>query len=478
MRRPAWFAVTVLGATVLAQPTMAQEPAAARIAVPLSPADVVASVERAWPVLAQARQGVEEASGALLATQGAFDLKAKSTVSRLEGFYDNTRTYSVLEQPLVTLGIDVYAGYRSGQGTFAPYDGKAQTLSGGEWLTGLRVPLLQDRAIDARRADRQAASFDVTRAEQDLEKARLSAYKAALAAYWDWVAAGRQYQVARDLLQLAEARDQQLADAAQLGQLAPVERTDNLRAILQRRSALVAAERLVQLRAIDLSLFLRRSDGSPVRPATEQLPPLPSSADAVVASEESLLDIARARRPELLSVQAKREQQTVALRLAQNQRLASLDLFGETWQGTGDGSVSRQGQNTQFGVTFSLPLQRRKAIGKARQVEAKLATLQLEQQWVTEQIAADVQDAISAVEAARGSLTLLQQEVAVAVELEGLERDRFQLGDSTQFLVNLRELATADARLREARARADYQKALVSLEASTGQLLDRRPSTP
>lgn len=478
MRLPVWCAITAAWAVALTQTVGAQEPAVTRAAVPLTANDVVASVERAWPVLAQARQGVEDARGALLATQGAFDLKAKSSVSRMEGFYDNTRTYSVLEQPLSTLGIDLYAGYRSGQGTFAPYDGKAQTLSGGEWLTGLRLPLLQDRAIDPRRADRQAATLDMTRAEQDLEKSRLSAYKQALAAYWDWVAAGRQYEVARDLLLLAEARDQQLADAAQLGQLAPVERTDNLRAILQRRSALVAAERLVQLRAIDLSLFLRRADGAPVRPTTDQLPPLPSAADAITATEQGLIDVARTRRPELLSVQARREQQEVALRLAQNQRLASLDLFGETWQGTGDGSISRQGQNAQFGVTFSLPIQRRKAIGKARQVEAKLTTLQLEWQWVADQISADVQDAISAVEAARGSLVLLQQEVAVAVELEGLERDRFQLGDSTQFLVNLRELATADARLREARARADYQKALVSLEASTGQLLDRRPSTP
>lgn len=478
MRRPLGTAVVAVWAVALAQTVLAQEPTTTRVAAPLTADDVVASVERAWPVLAQARQGVEEARGALLATQGAFDLKAKSTVSRMDGYYDNTRTYSVLEQPLATLGIDLYAGYRSGQGTFAPYDGKAQTLSGGEWLTGLRVPLLQDRAIDSRRADRQAASLDMTRAEQDLEKSRLSAYKQALAAYWDWVAAGRQYQVARDLLLLAEARDQQLADAARLGQLAPVERTDNRRAILQRRSALVAAERLVQLRAIDLSLFLRRSDGSPVRPSTDQLPPLPASADRVPDSEHILIDVARQRRPELLSVQAKQQQQEVALRLAQNQRLASLDLFGETWQGTGDGSISRQGQNAQFGVTFSLPLQRRKAIGKARQIEAKLTTLQLEWQWVADQISADVQDALSAVEAARAGLTLLQEEVAVAVELEGLERDRFQLGDSTQFLVNLRELATADARLREARARADYQKALVSLDAATGQLLDRRPARP
>jgi len=215
-----------------------------------------------------------------------------------------------------------------------------------------------------------------------------------------------------------------------------------------------------------------------VRSTTDQLPPLPSAADAMTATEQDLINVAGTRRPELLSVQAKRAQQEVALRLARNQRLASLDFFGETWQGTEDGPTSRQGQHAQFGVTFSLPFQRRQAIGKARQVEAKLTTLQLEWQWVADQISADVQDAISAVDAARGSLVLLQQEVAVAMELEGLERDRFQLGDSTQFLVNLRELAAADARLREARARADYQKALVSLEASTGQLLDRRPSAP
>ena len=62
-----------------------------------------------------------------------------------------------------------------------------------------------------------------------------------------------------------------------------------------------------------------------------------------------------------------------------------------------------------------------------------------------------------------------------ARELEGLERDRFQLGDSTQFLVNLRELNTADAAFREVKALADYQKALVDFEAASGRLVDRLP---
>jgi hypothetical protein len=54
-----------------------------------------------------------------------------------------------------------------------------------------------------------------------------------------------------------------------------------------------------------------------------------------------------------------------------------------------------------------------------------------------------------------------------------LERDRFVLGDSTQFMVNLRELATADAALREVRAVTDRHKARVAVDAATGALLSR-----
>lgn len=83
---------------------------------------------------------------------------------------------------------------------------------------------------------------------------------------------------------------------------------------------------------------------------------------------------------------------------------------------------------------------------------------------------------MSALRAAGAVLDVLSQEVALARELEGLERDRFALGDSTQFLVNLRELATADAALRETKVLADYQKALVTVDAATGRLLDRGPT--
>jgi outer membrane protein TolC len=98
-----------------------------------------------------------------------------------------------------------------------------------------------------------------------------------------------------------------------------------------------------------------------------------------------------------------------------------------------------------------------------------------ELRWVEDRVRADVQDALSAVRAAQALLDVVTEEVQVARDLEQLERDRFALGDSTQFLVNLRELASADAALREVRALVDYQKARVAVESATGRLLERTP---
>lgn len=444
---------------------------------PLTPDDVLRSVTQSLPLLERARQDVALAQGEALEARGAFDLKLKSEALAVRGYYDNGRVKTVLEQPLSTLGLTPYGGYRTGRGTFAPYDGKAQTLSEGELTAGFGLPLLRDRATDARRAERQSADLGVTEAERSFDKARLSYFKEALSEYWDWVAAGQQRRIAQALLDIAEARDRQLADATALGQVAPVERTDNRRAILQRRSALATAQRLMEQQAIDVSLFLRGPDGRPVRPAVDRLPPLPRpAAVAPDADEPSQIQLALERRPELQALRLKRQQREVDLRLAQNTLLPNLDLFSQVSRDFGAGQKSQVASTFEAGVTFVLPLQRRKATGKSMQVQAKISAVDQELRWAEDRVRADVQDALSAVRATRAVLEVVSEELAVARELESLERDRFDLGDSTQFLVNLRELATADAALREARALADYQKALVSVDSATGRLLDRVPA--
>ena len=468
--------ITSTGQSGASMPAAAQGVPPASGAMPrLTPDAVLQSVDRALPLLEQVRQDVARARGEVTEAQGAFDFKVKAEALTSRGYYDNERAKSVFEQPLAALGMTTYGGYRTSSGLFAPYDGKAATLSDGEVMAGVGLPLLRNRRVDARRTDVRVAEIGVGIAERGLDKARLSYFKEALAEYWDWVAAGQQQRIARALLDIAEARDTQLADAVALGQVAPVERTDNRRAILQRRSALVSAGRQLELQSIDLSLFLRDPSGAPTRPAADLLPDLPRPVAGPDPDEAAEIATALERRPELRAVRLKRDQQEAELRLAENGILPALDLVSEVSRDYGSGPESRRGTVFEAGLAFELPMQRRKASGKSAQIQAKLSALAQELRWTEDRVRADVQDALSARRAARAVLDVVSEEVQVARELEQLERDRFALGDSTQFLVNLRELATADALAREARALADYQKALVSVESATGRLLDRVP---
>ena len=445
-------------------------------AEPLTIEELLASVDRAFPLIEAVVAERRLAEGAAVSARGEFDLKLKAEAeSQQFGFYRNESVKGFLEQNTTLWGTTVYGGYRVGRGTFGPYDEKALTLSGGEWSGGFRMPLLKDRSVDRRRADLQTTTLEQQGAEFTISKERLKIYKAALKQYWDWVAAGRQIAVAKGLLELAEQRNQQLEDTVKLGQLAPIEVTDNLRAILQRRSALVIAERYVQGAGIELSLFFRDAGGDPLQPGADRM--LDSFPEPVLlAPEQEVLDLAAAMtaRPEIQSLLIKRRQQGVEARLAKNQMQPQMDVYFNYSRDVGVGRLSRRGNEIEGGLWFELPAQRRKATGKQTQVAAKLTMIDAELRFARDRVLLDVRDAASAVRAAYQVAGVVREELKASRVLEEAERTRFDLGDSTQFFVNQRELATADAAFREIKALADYHKARADYAAATARLLERR----
>ena len=79
----------------------------------------------------------------------------------------------------------------------------------------------------------------------------------------------------------------------------------------------------------------------------------------------------------------------------------------------------------------------------------------------------DLRDAKNAFDAASQRIDWAKQEVDVSQKLENGERKRFDLGDSTQFLVNLREQTTVEAQLREVDAVLDAHRARANLLAAS-----------
>jgi outer membrane protein TolC len=86
-----------------------------------------------------------------------------------------------------------------------------------------------------------------------------------------------------------------------------------------------------------------------------------------------------------------------------------------------------------------------------------------------QRISTEVLDALSAINTAYGRYQAAEQEVVLAQRLEEGERTRFQLGDSTLFLVNQRERATAEARSKLIEIQAEYEQAVATFRTVTVQ---------
>ncbi len=415
---------------------------------PLRLDQLLTSVEEHFPLILAALLEVELADAEALRTRGAFDSRFV-TKGKLEvdGFYENERLDVNLEQPIRSFGATVMGGYRVGTGSFPSYDGKAKTDEGGEFRLGVKVPLLQGRAIDPRRVAEWKALLQQERAEPLIRLKRLEATQKAAHAYWKWVAAGRRLEIAEEVLGLAERRHGQIELGAEEGLLAPIAVTDNQRSIVERRTKRLRSVRKMQEAAIALSLFLRDANGQPRVPLENELPPkfpAPRNPEQVRLPDE--LNVALEMRPELQAIKLELAGLELEERLAENKLLPKLDVgvFASQDVGPTINSPDDKGQfELSTGLVLDVPLQRRSAKGKSRALKAKLKKGTRELQFARDVIVAEVQDSVSALNQSWLALEQATESVRLAQELAEAEQVQMREGESDLFRVNLREQQSA-----------------------------------
>lgn len=454
---------------------------AAGEAAPLGLDEVLAAATRAFPSLLAAEQRKEVAAGEKLAAEGGFDtlLKSQNRWS-VAGLYEN-RNYDVsIEQPTGLWGATFFGGWRRGLGDYPVYEGKSLTATDGEARVGVNVPLWRNGPIDRRRASLTQAELGEIIAGHEYDQALIELRRVAAYRYWDWVLAGRRLRVADAMLDIAEKRDAGIRRRVAAGDIAEFEAADNQRAILERRERQVAARRLLEQAAIQLSLYWRDEQGQPQLPDAALLPQgFPSAQPPPAQDFADALSAAQARRPELQRLALQQRQTETELELQRNQQAPGVDVSVMGARDIGPGKDKLNREELYLGLNIDIPLQRRVAGGRAQAAAANLQRLKLEKQLADDRIAAEVRDALSALDAARQRLELAGRQRQAAKRLEEGERTRFELGESTLLFVNLREIASGDAALMEAdvanalhKAHADYQAAL----GVAGELNDGSPA--
>ena len=431
--------------------------------------EVLAAVERSHPLLVSARLDRDTADGELQVAKGAFDpsLKARATIQPF-GYYENQRLDAYIEAPTPLYGATFYGGYRLGLGNIPDYDGKLATNAGGELRAGVAVPLLRDGYIDRRRVGLSRAKIGIDLAGLSVAQARIELRRAATQRYWEWIAAGARLRIVEALLTLSRTRDTVVALRIAHGDLPAIERTENARAIAQREAQVFLARRGLEQATIELSLLLRDATGSPRLAGIDELPAAMPEPGATPEVDADLRE-AVSRRPEPRRVSLLRTQGELDLRLAQNQLLPALDLSFVVSKDLGSGLASRDPAAGELGITLDFPLLFRSGLGRLGVARAGLRRTDQQLRFARDRVSAEVRDAGSAIAGAHARLTATRKELGLARELEAAERQRFDLGDSTLFFVNLREQSTAEAALREVDSMLDYHRAVAAYEAAVAR---------
>lgn len=431
---------------------------------------VVQSVRLHFPLIQQAAAGRVIASGEALEASGAFDRKLDVfSESQPLSFYENYRHSAGVKRDTMW-GGQTFAGYRIGRGDFEPWYLERETNRGGEFKAGFVAPVIRDRNIDANRSQLWQAQLEQQRIEPVVRAEVIRSVRNGSITYWDWVAAAAIRDATKDLLDLADERLRIISRRVVKGDKARIDQVDTRRAVVSRQAKLVDARRKLQQTAYKLSLFLRNEIGEPlVIDESLATGEFPTPTIGVLREDDVIAAIAN--RPELVEYQVMQRQLAVALSQARNETLPDVDAGVLVAQDVGEPTSSKRDKSPlelEALVTLSVPLERRKALGKARQIRGKLAQVRAKQQFAEEKIAAEVQMARAALLAAIERVKQTKQGMELAREMLEAEQRKQEIGDVPLLNLNIREGQAADAAIEYILAQREYWIAEADYRAAMG----------
>lgn len=421
------------------------------------------------PVVKQAALLSDDARADVQQARGGFDPKLASGFDRKH--FGGTDYYNVwgneLKLPVWPAGIDLKVGYDRMVGRYVnpehrtPLDGLA--------VAGLSVPLGQGLLIDARRSTLRQAKILVDAAEAEKVKQINEIWLQAAKDYWTWYYTYQQMRLIEEGVQLAETRFQGTSRRALLGDQAPI---DSVEAQITVQDRQVQYEQLrveLQNARLLLSNHLWNQDGQPVELPTYAVPQRPSLLPLDTVALQGLLEFAGSRHPTLLKLDAKIRQLGVEERYRRELLKPTLNVSGyllsrgDFYRPEVPAYYDFGFNNYKVGVDFAVPLFLRKERGKLWQTRIKVQDANLEQQNSRRTITNQVAAKYNALKAYERQLLLQEQTIANQRTLLRAETQKFELGESTIFLVNARETKLIDLRLKQESLRANYEKTLAEL---------------
>jgi outer membrane protein TolC len=364
--------------------------------------------------------------------------------------FDGTKYYDMMSGALripTWFGLTAETGYETNDGTYLnPMD---RMPGNGLLYAGLRLELGKGLIIDQRRAELKKARLIEKSSEIERSILRNDLIFQASLAYYDWLKLTIQKQTYEEAVQNAQIRFDGVVNMAKYGDRPFV---DTVEANLQLQNRLFGYNKTVQelTNAKEkLELFLWLEGNVPLelnsQPDLSEFERLSLQQKDLSSERDSLIE----KHPYIQSIMLKVNEKSIDLMLKKEQLKPQLTLkYNALNEPVGNNAMGNYTPNNySWGGTVSYPILTRKERGEVELAKLKLQDQQFNFLQAKNELDYKISVANNNFQVMQIQLELLQKTMRYNQVLYSSERQLFDMGESSLFLLNMREKAYLDSQL-------------------------------
>lgn len=442
----------------------------------ISAEQVMQIVKQYHPVAKQASILIEKAKADITIARGGFDPVFYNSTSQKT--FDGIDYYKY-NRPELTIptwfGVEVYSGLENLSGSRTdPTETKGKTS-----YFGVSVPLAKNLLMDKRRAALQTAK--IFRQSSEVEKRNIlnNLLLDAMKSYWYWMQHYQVYKILNDAVLVNERRFELVKTGFKLGDRPAIDTTEALTQLQNFQVLRENAWMEFQNAGLELSVFLWAADDKPVllpadiTPADDVALQTISNASLPVLNE--LLDAAVKNHPELLLYNFKLDALQVEKKLKFQELLPVANFrynqLGKGYDVLKTATASLFENNFQYGITFGIPLRLSEGRGEYRKAKLKITETRLSQNLKRVQLENKVKTYFNELLALKKQVEIQEKAYRNYLSLQRAEETRFQIGESSLFLINARENKALEALQKLQELRTKYLITVNALQWAAGLLI-------
>jgi outer membrane protein TolC len=421
------------------------------------------------PLVRQANLRTAEARAELQMARGSFDPKLQSEVSQKSFDGKNYYTYTESGFKIPTwYGVELKGLFNTTSGININPE---QTLpAAGQAVLGIKATLGAGLFIDERRAALQKAKILQNANEAERLNAINEVLLDAAVAYWDWAKAFNEMQAIEQALQVSRQRLQNIVESYDQGDRPALDTLETFIQVQNWAYELNNAQLYFRNAGLALSNFLWYEDNTPLEITESLRPPLLDTiaTEAPLPLLQRFLELVETRHPQLRVYQFKLNQLDIDRKLAVEQLKPRVDVeynllgdgfrFGSSKTDNGNGLENILLQNYKWGLSVSFPIFLRKERGKLELTRLKILDTDYTLQQKRLELRNKVRDAYNEWQNTQAQIALYEAIIDNYRRLLEAEVTKFELGESSIFLINAREQKLIEAQVKLIKLRADFQK--------------------